>query len=295
CRPARSVAGVALFLPRVSVHVVAIGLPEAGLVAVEQVKAAHPFSALPEVQMRHEQPHRAAMLGRQRLAVVAERQPRLAAGHVRDRQVGGVPAVAEGQHVLRVGAYLFEQGLDRHCLPAGVQLGPAGDTVDVSGHLLDRQLLQLGPGPRLLLFAAAPDRERPVLFFRVRRRTSRQYGEVLGHVLTWRYPSTFGFTALAVESPRHRTHVVTRSRPARSRNAMSYGVAGPAMLGCMRSCLAEQLGVVPGDDPGWLDRVAEPLASRAGDVLGRRIAGCYRLGEDRRDPAADFEHGSRVF
>jgi hypothetical protein len=55
----------------------AVGLPETWLVAVEQFQAPHPLRALPEVQVRHEQASRAAVLGFERLAVVAERHPGL--------------------------------------------------------------------------------------------------------------------------------------------------------------------------------------------------------------------------
>ena len=61
---ARSVAPVPLLPPRVAVVVVAVALPEAGLVLQRQRQAADPLRALPEVQVRDEQPRRAAVLGR---------------------------------------------------------------------------------------------------------------------------------------------------------------------------------------------------------------------------------------
>src|SRR3954470_14514809 len=84
---ARLVAPVALLFPRVAAVVVAVGLPEAGLVVVEELDAAHPLGALPEVEMRHQQARRPAVLGLERLVAVAVCDPRLAAGHVGDRQV----------------------------------------------------------------------------------------------------------------------------------------------------------------------------------------------------------------
>src|ERR1700758_2210281 len=45
-RPATSVAGVPLLFPRVSVHVIAVHLPEARLVVVPQRQAAYPLGAL---------------------------------------------------------------------------------------------------------------------------------------------------------------------------------------------------------------------------------------------------------
>src|SRR6266508_2799891 len=47
---------VAFFLPVVRVVVVAVALPEAGLIGGEQLQAAQPLRALPEVAARHDQP-----------------------------------------------------------------------------------------------------------------------------------------------------------------------------------------------------------------------------------------------
>src|SRR3954463_12239037 len=60
----------ALFLPGVGVVVVAVALPEAELVVVEELQAADPFGALPEVALRDEEPQWVAMLQLERLAVV---------------------------------------------------------------------------------------------------------------------------------------------------------------------------------------------------------------------------------
>src|SRR3954451_17145543 len=71
-----SVAPVPLLLPGVAMVVVAVGLPEAGLIVVAQLEAADPLRALQEVQMRDEQARRAAMLGLERLAAVLVGDPR---------------------------------------------------------------------------------------------------------------------------------------------------------------------------------------------------------------------------
>ena len=68
---------------------------------LDEVQPAHPFRALPEIQMRHQQPRRTAMLGIERLAFVTRGDHRLAADQVLDRHVGGVAAVAMGKHVRR--------------------------------------------------------------------------------------------------------------------------------------------------------------------------------------------------
>src|SRR5712692_7122555 len=55
--------------PRIAAHVVAVLLPEARAIAVHELQAADPLGALPEVQVRHEQTQRPAVLGRDRFAV----------------------------------------------------------------------------------------------------------------------------------------------------------------------------------------------------------------------------------
>src|SRR3954466_11969815 len=91
-----------LLPPRVSIHVVPQRLPEARLVAVGESEPAHPLRALPEVEVGDEQGGAPAWLGIERFVVVAERDPGLAVGHVFERQVRRIAAVAERDHVRRV-------------------------------------------------------------------------------------------------------------------------------------------------------------------------------------------------
>src|SRR4029079_1618003 len=85
---------VALLAPGVAAVVVAQRLPEAWLVVLVEADAADPLGALPEVEVRDEQPRGGALRGRQRLAVVLVDHPGLPAGEVRERQVRRVAAVA---------------------------------------------------------------------------------------------------------------------------------------------------------------------------------------------------------
>src|ERR1700693_789572 len=62
-----SVTGEALLAPRVTIDVMAAQLPEARLVLLRKLQAAHPFARLPEIEMRHQQPCRPAMVGLKRL------------------------------------------------------------------------------------------------------------------------------------------------------------------------------------------------------------------------------------
>src|SRR3954471_23631413 len=98
---ARSVAPVALLFPRVAVVVVAVVLPEARLVLGAQLEAAHPLGALPEVEVRDEQPGRATVLPLERSPSVLVDDPGLPVGQIFERQVRCVTAVAESEHVLR--------------------------------------------------------------------------------------------------------------------------------------------------------------------------------------------------
>src|SRR6478735_8744370 len=59
-----SVTGEALLAPGIAIDVIAAELPEACLVALDELQAAHPFRRLPEIEMWHEQPRRSAMVGR---------------------------------------------------------------------------------------------------------------------------------------------------------------------------------------------------------------------------------------
>src|SRR3954452_12261323 len=74
CRPARLLPVVALLFPGVAAHVVAVVLPEAGLILGQKLEAAQPLGALPEIKVRHEQPQRPAMIWGDVLAVPPKRQ-----------------------------------------------------------------------------------------------------------------------------------------------------------------------------------------------------------------------------
>src|SRR6476660_5808866 len=72
--PSSNVIPESLFPPRVAEHVVAAALPVAWAVEVEELDAANPFGALPGVELRDHAADRAAVIGRNRLAVVQVRQ-----------------------------------------------------------------------------------------------------------------------------------------------------------------------------------------------------------------------------
>src|SRR5262249_6548527 len=102
---AASVSGITLFAPGIAIEVVAERFPEARRILGHEIQPAHPFRAFPEIEMRHEQPRRTAMLRRERLAFIVRGDHRLAADHIGDRHVGGVIAVAmqHGERLRRDG------------------------------------------------------------------------------------------------------------------------------------------------------------------------------------------------
>src|SRR5216683_7254759 len=77
-----SVSLVALLEPGVAPVVVAVALPEALLVVVEDSQTGDPFCAFPEIEVGDQQACRAAVLARQRLPVDLPHHPGPSAAHV---------------------------------------------------------------------------------------------------------------------------------------------------------------------------------------------------------------------
>ena len=74
-RKRKSISRIALFLPRIAVHVIAAQLPEAGFVTLGELQSLDPFRRFPEVKVWHQQPGGTAVLGgllqRQEALVIA--------------------------------------------------------------------------------------------------------------------------------------------------------------------------------------------------------------------------------
>src|SRR3954463_7352971 len=128
-----SAVAEALFLPRVGVVVVAVPLPEAELVVVEELQPADPLAALPEVLLRNEEAARVAVVQLERLAVERVREQDIVVVQDRERDVGGVALLGVRHDVGRGRPDLGEAEdlLDRNSLPVRVELCPAGHAMDV--------------------------------------------------------------------------------------------------------------------------------------------------------------------
>src|SRR5256885_1640544 len=70
----KSVAPVALLAPGIAANVIPVRLPETWLLLGLKRDATNPFRALPEIEVRHQQPDRAAVLRVNWLAVVQHRE-----------------------------------------------------------------------------------------------------------------------------------------------------------------------------------------------------------------------------
>src|SRR5215217_4699392 len=136
CTATALVSPVALLAPGVAVVVVAQGLPEAGDVVGSELQSPDPLGTLPEVQVRHQQARRPAVLWLKGFAFVGVAHPSLATRDILQGQVSRVVAVAEGCDVLGGGFDPLQQGIHGDTFPPGAQLRPLGDAVDVLCDLL---------------------------------------------------------------------------------------------------------------------------------------------------------------
>src|SRR5690349_1525231 len=124
---------VALFLPVVGFVVVAVALPETGLVDGEQLEPAQPLGALPEVARRDDEPQRPPVLGFERLAVGRPGDQRLVVLERLERNVRGEPLlrVGDDEPRARLRAGELRELAPVHASEARVEAAPAGDAVDV--------------------------------------------------------------------------------------------------------------------------------------------------------------------
>src|SRR3954465_8196756 len=141
---------VPLFLPVVRVVVVAVALPEPRLVAREELQAAQPLRALPEVTRRDDEPERPPVVGLERFAVGFPRDQRLVVLERLERDVGREALLRLGEHEAPARLRPDER---REFTPvdaaeARVEPAPARDAVDVDGDLRLRERLQLVVGQR---------------------------------------------------------------------------------------------------------------------------------------------------
>src|SRR2546425_2541362 len=146
----QSAASVPLFGPRIAVHVIAVLLPESRQVVVQQLEASYPLRALPEVEMRHEQPGGPAVLRREPFPGPRECDEVLRPVQVRERQVRREALLGDDKTKLRrrFETGPLEQRLHGHALECVIQSAPGGHAMDIADYRLSRQREQLVVGER---------------------------------------------------------------------------------------------------------------------------------------------------
>src|SRR5579863_205951 len=129
--------GVALLGPRVAVIMVSANFPETATIVDRKLDRAHPFCALPAVELRHYQAQREAVIGIEAAAVVTPREHHVVVEKFLERKVGGIAAVAQDKDVARVGLefHLAHQVANLDAFPTVIEARPGSDAVEV-GDLL---------------------------------------------------------------------------------------------------------------------------------------------------------------
>src|SRR5262245_1619788 len=139
----------AFLAPGVAANVIPVPLPEPGAILRHQLEARDPLGALPEVEMRDDQPHGTPVLGRQRVPVVMRGEDDVVVEERLEREVrrvvrGGVDHDVAGR---RAGARVGQQVPGPDATPVVVEPAPARDAVHVGLTLHGRQDRELGPRP----------------------------------------------------------------------------------------------------------------------------------------------------
>ena len=138
----------ALFFEGVAVEVVAVLLPEAGLVVVEEFQAADPLYAFPGVEIGDDQAQRVAVIGGEGFAIVFEGEEGGGTEEVGEGNVGGVAVLGFDHDVGGGGLYAneFQEVGEKDAFPVDVEAAPAGDAVHVGGDLGHGEARELVPG-----------------------------------------------------------------------------------------------------------------------------------------------------
>ena len=153
---------------------------------------------------------------------VVPHHPRLAAGHVGQREVGRVAGVRRGQHIAgrRHRPGRRQQRVDGHTVERDAELRPGRDAVDVARVVRARQRLDLVPGPFDRLLDQPLDVEGPGGGGQARGGFGGEHGPVRAHVvLAGRQPRV---TCPAPAEPSREDHALTF--PLRDRVTLSCPV-----------------------------------------------------------------------
>ena len=129
------------------------------------------------------------MRRRQRLALKVPCDPSPAPGHVREREVGGVPGVRKRQDMGRSGQWLrrLQEGVNRDAAEIDSELRPGRNAMYIPVERGWLEGVDLLPAPRHRLSHQTLDLEGPRCQIQLRCYLSREDRPVLSHVvLSWR-------------------------------------------------------------------------------------------------------------
>src|SRR6266404_7826418 len=90
---------VPLLLPRITVHVISVLLPESRRILIEKFKSTNPLHRFPPIQMRHNQPRRITMVRTERLAIMMRSHQHLVPIQVRKWHIGGISLIRMNQNI----------------------------------------------------------------------------------------------------------------------------------------------------------------------------------------------------
>ena len=114
---------------------VPVTLPETEAVVIEEHESTDPFDAFPGIEMRDDESHGAAMLGREWLAIMFEGENYVRALEIFQRDVRGVAFLGKNQNEFGSGLELdlFEDFRKQNALPTIVEAAPTGNAMEVAG------------------------------------------------------------------------------------------------------------------------------------------------------------------
>ena len=118
-------------------------------------------------------------------AFIARGQHDILIVHGRQGQICRVAIIAVGDDKAGLGSQLkqAQEITEHHAFPAGIKLAPARHAMDIDGHPLRGQLLELIPGPAPLGFDRAEDTQVPGGGIEAGRGSISEHGELLGQRL----------------------------------------------------------------------------------------------------------------
>ena len=117
----------------------------------------------------------------QELAFVFVGQHDIVVVHDVEGQISGIAVFAVGDDVARCRLQVqqLQEVFEHHAFPAGIELAPAGDAVDIHCHSAGWQLQEFFPGPALFGGDFAEDAQVPVLGIEYGRRPVGQHRELI--------------------------------------------------------------------------------------------------------------------